>query len=396
MRPLSGIKVLEIGMVMQVPLAAQMLGDYGAEVTKVERPPDGDIIRNLDEVGTGRGEISCYYAAVGRNKRTICIDIKSAKGRSVLERLIGKSDVLIHNFRPGVMERLGLGPYDALKLNPRLIYAVSTAFGEKGPLADLPGQDMLAQSLSGFALNGVPRGERPRLTSTPVIDYASAVHLTQGILAALFERERSGKGDVVTTSLFDVAVATQVLEISSRSLYGYTTDWLQYAMVFRTSDGWLTVLTLFRPNPLQLLCKAFGVDDMSKDPDLADAALQRMNREMIQDRFGPIVADLTTEECLDRLAGTDILAAPVLDLDDAMKHPQTQQNGVLWQIPVPGHGTRQLAGNPVRLARHPQPAHQPPAALGEMSEEILSEVGLAPDEIASMKAEGIIRQERGR
>ena len=380
-----------MGMVLQAPLAGQMLGDYGADVIKIERPPKGDIIRDLDEVGTARDQMSCYYAAVGRNKRTLCVDIKDARGRRILEGLVDRADVLIHNFRPGVMERLGFGPEEVMKRNPRLIYAVATAFGTEGPLAKRPGQDMLAQSLSGFALNGIAPGERPRLNATPSSDYTAGASLCQGILAALYERERSGKGDLVTTSLFDVAVAMQILEISSRAMYGYRTNWLQYSIVFKTKDGWLTVLTLFRPNPLKLLCEAFGVADMSTDPELADASLQRKNLDKVYQRFGPILADLTTDECLEALASTDILCAPVLDLDEAVNHPQTIQNGVIWEVPVPGHGNVRLAGNPVKLARHPPQVSQAPAGLGEMSQEILQEAGYSEGEISDFFSDGVVR-----
>lgn len=379
-------------MVMQVPLAAQMLADYGAEVIKVERPPRGDIIRDLDEVGTARDEMSCYYAAVGRGRKDICIDIKSVQGREVLTRLVRECDVLIHNFRPGVMERIGFGPDRVREINPRMIYAVSTSFGPEGPLAGMPGQDMLAQSLSGFAMAGIGEGEKPRLTSVPVIDYAAAVHLTQGILAALFERERSGLGDVVSTSLFDVALASQVLEIASRSVYGYRTSWTDYAMIFPTADGWITVLTLFRPNPLQLLCRAFGVEDMSIDPKLANASLQRENAALIQDRFGPIIAKFSTDDCLERLRDTDILAAPVLDLEEAIAHEQTHLNRAIWEVEVPGHGRRKLAGTPVRLGRHNLEDTRPPVGLGADSEKVLSEFGYTADEIQALRDNAVIYQ----
>lgn len=391
MMPLSEIKVLELGMVLQVPLAGQMLGDYGANVIKVERPPRGDIIRDLDDVGTERGEMSCYYAAVGRNKRSLCLDIKQPEGREVLNKLIDQADVLIHNFRPGAMERLGFGYEDVRKRNPRLVYAVSYAFGERGDLAGMPGQDMLAQSLSGFARNGIGPDERPRLTATPIVDYAAAASLTQGILAALFERERSGQGDLVTTSLFDVAVAMQLLEVSSRSLYDYDTNWLQYSMIFRTRDGWLTVLTLFRDNPLRLLCEAFDVEDMSKDPALADARLQRENLDKVYETFGEVIGQFTTDECMAKLSETGILCAPVLDLDETLDHPQTKENGVVWNVPVPGHGSVRMAGNPVRLARNPAAVTQAPAALGEMSDEVLRDFGYADQEIDALRSRGIVR-----
>lgn len=391
MKPLEGIKILELGMVMQVPLATQMLADYGAEVIKVERPPEGDILRNLDEVGPSRNEMSCYYAALGRGKKSVGLDIKSDRGREILTKLIKEADVLIQNFRPGVLEKIGFGPEDVLKINPKIVYAISTAYGAEGPLSDLPGQDMLAQSLSGFAMAGVEKGERPRLTSVPIIDYAAAVHLTQAILAALFERERSGKGDIVTTSLYDVALSMQVLEMSSKSLYGYDTAWVQYAMLFKAVDGWLTVLMLFRLNPLRLMCEAFGMDDLSQDPDLADASLQRKNRQRIEEHFAPVVARHTVDECMEKLRRTDILAAPVLDIEQAMNHEQSQINGTVWDIDVPGKGASRLAGLPVKFARHDlRQGTTSPSALGADTDEVLTTLGFDGLEIADLRANGVI------
>lgn len=391
MKPLEGIKILELGMVMQVPLATQMLADYGAEVIKVERPPEGDILRNLDEVGPSRNEMSCYYAALGRGKKSVGLDIKSDRGREILTKLIKEADVLIQNFRPGVLEKIGFGPEDVLKINSKIVYAISTAYGAEGPLSDMPGQDMLAQSLSGFAMAGVEKGERPRLTSVPIIDYAAAVHLTQAILAALFERERSGKGDIVTTSLYDVALSMQVLEMSSKSLYGYDTAWVQYAMLFKAADGWLTVLMLFRPNPLRLMCDAFGMEDLSQDPDLKDASLQRINRQRIEEHFAPVVARHTVEECMEKLRRTDILAAPVLDIEQAMNHEQTKINGTVWEIDVPGKGASKLAGLPVKFARHDlRQGTTSPSVLGADTNDVLATLGFDGSEIADMRANCVV------
>jgi crotonobetainyl-CoA:carnitine CoA-transferase CaiB-like acyl-CoA transferase len=391
MKPLEGIKILELGMVMQVPLATQMLADYGAEVIKVERPPEGDILRNLDEVGPSRNEMSCYYAALGRGKKSVGLDIKSDRGREILTKLIKEADVLIQNFRPGVLEKIGFGPEDVLKINSKIVYAISTAYGAEGPLSDMPGQDMLAQSLSGFAMAGVEKGERPRLTSVPIIDYAAAVHLTQAILAALFERERSGKGDIVTTSLYDVALSMQVLEMSSKSLYGYDTAWVQYAMLFKAADGWLTVLMLFRPNPLRLMCDAFGMEDLSQDPDLKDASLQRINRQRIEEHFAPVVARHTVEECMEKLRRTDILAAPVLDIEQAMNHEQTKINGTVWEIDVPGKGASKLAGLPVKFARHDlRQGTTSPSVLGADTNDVLATLGYDGSEIADMRANCVV------
>ncbi|MCK0754349.1 CaiB/BaiF CoA transferase family protein [Chromohalobacter japonicus] len=390
MKPLSGITVLELGMVMQVPLAAQMLGDYGANVIKIERPPRGDIMRDLDEVGTERNEMSCYYAAVGRNKRTLCLDLKQDEGREVLGKLIEQADVLVHNFRPGAMERLGFGYEQVSAINPRLIYAVGYAFGATGPLAGLPGQDMLAQSLSGFALNGVEPEGNPRLTATPTVDYATAVSLTQGILAALFARERTGAGELVTTSLYDVAIAMQLLEVASNTMYGYRTDWLKYAIVLPTKDGWVTVLTLFRDNPLKLLCEAFEVEDMSVDPDLSNASLQIKNIEKVKEKFAPVISKYSTDECIDRLVKTDILCAPVLDIEQAIHHPQAKENNILWEADVPNKGPKEIVGNPVKLLNNPLEMKYSPSRLGEYSVEVLYEFGYKQEEINHLENKGVI------
>jgi crotonobetainyl-CoA:carnitine CoA-transferase CaiB-like acyl-CoA transferase len=388
---LDGTIVLELGMVMQVPLAAQMLGDLGADVIKVERPPPGDILRTLDSVGRERGAMSCYYAALGRNKRSLCLDIKTADGQKALLRLVDRADVLLHNFRPGVMERLGLGFPDLEKRNPRLVYAAGFAFGESGPMADLPGQDMLAQSFSGLAMSGVEAGMAPRLNNTPMVDYVTAVSLTQGVLAALIERQRSGRGQMVATSLFEVALAMQTLEISSLSLYGYRTSWVNQAMIFQTRDGWLTVLTLFRDNPLRRLCKAFIVEDLSEDPSFATTDLQVQRIREIQARFEPIIRQYTLAECMLRLAKVDILCSPINDVADVLDHEQTRQNRTVWNVPVPGRGTVALAGNPVSLSRTPPTLRRGPAPLGTHSDDVLASFGFSPSEIRALRASGAVR-----
>jgi crotonobetainyl-CoA:carnitine CoA-transferase CaiB-like acyl-CoA transferase len=387
---LEGIVVLELGMVMQVPLAAQMLGDFGADVIKIERPPPGEILRTLDPVGRDRGEMSCYYAALCRNKRTLCLDIKEAKGRDALLRLIDRADVLLHNFRPGVMERLGLGFAEIHSRNPRLIYAAGFAFGESGPIADLPGQDMLAQSFSGLAMSGVEPGETPRLNNTPAVDYVTAVSLTQGILAALLERQRSGLGQKVSTSLFEVALAMQTLEISSQEIYDYRTSWLRQAMTFRTMDGWLTVLTLFRDNPLQKLCKAFEVEDLSRKPQYATTDLQIQHLREIQDLFVPTFACFTTAECMERLAKVDILCSPINDVADVLDHPQTRHNGTIWDITLPDQKTVRLAGNPVRLSRTPARLYREPAPLGAHSDDVLASFGFSLEEIQALRSSAVV------
>jgi crotonobetainyl-CoA:carnitine CoA-transferase CaiB-like acyl-CoA transferase len=390
---LAGIVVIELGMVMQVPLAAQMLGDLGADVIKVERPGTGDILRTLDPIANEAGTMSCYYAALCRNKRNVCIDIKQPEGREVLLRLIEKADVLIHNFRPGVMERLGLGYAELEQRNPRLVYAGGYAFGETGPMSKFPGQDMLSQSFSGFVMSGRDGSEPPQLSNPPLMDYGAAVSLTQGILAALIERQRSGRGQAISTSLFSVALGIQTLELASRTMHGRDTSWVRHAMIYRVTDGWVVVLTLFRDNPLQLLCRAFGLDDMSRQPNLADVEQQIAHKAEIQAVFGPLFAQHSTAEVLERLGQVDILCSPVNDLSAVIDHPQTQANEAVWTIDVPGQGKVKVAGNAVRLSRTPAEYRQPPAWMGAHNAEVLDAFGFGEGEIQRLQAAGILSED---
>ncbi|WP_306051006.1 CaiB/BaiF CoA transferase family protein [Oceaniradius stylonematis] len=387
---LAGIKVLELGMVMQVPLAGQMFGDFGADVIKVERPSPGEILRTLDPLAKQKQAMSCYYAALCRNKRTISLDIKSPSGRDALLNLVDRADVLLHNFRPGVMERLGFG-FEALeKRNPRLVYAVGYAFGEAGPMAGMPGQDMLAQAYSGFARSGVADGQPPVVSNTPVVDYMTAQSLVQGVMAALIERQASGRGQKVTTSLLDVAFASQVLEVSSIAMHSERTSWVKQSMTFRTADGWLIVLTLFRDNPLQGMCKAFNVPDFSGEARFSTHELQVENLDEIEARFRPVIAACTTAECVARLSEQDVLCSPVNTLEEAMKAEQIRHNGMIWEVPVPGYGQMPLAGNPVKLSRTPTVLAQAPTPLGHHSLAVLGEFGFSDEEARKMKELGAV------
>ena len=248
---LTGITVIELCEVYQGPLAGQSLGDFGARVIKVERPPTGDPMRG-EHYAVERNLMSSYFAATNRNKESICLDLKSEEGRSALHALLRTADVLLHNYRAGVMERLGFG-YEALaEINPRLIYAGASGYGDSGPLAGLAGQDLLIQSITGIARKGTNSGATPNYLNVPLTDYASGMLLVQGVLLALIERMSSGRGQKVSISLFDTAVSMQSLEAASLLNYGYETRWFDLSLNFamQVADGWVTVLGFFRQNPL--------------------------------------------------------------------------------------------------------------------------------------------------
>lgn len=371
---LDGLLVIDMSEVFQGPLAAQILGDFGADVIKIERPGSGEVLRNSDPDSAAKGLMSSHFAAANRNKRSIALDAKLPEDAATLEALLARADVLVHNFRPGVAERLGFG-YEALhERNPRLIYAWASGFGDTGPLAEAGGQDLIIQSLSGMARESAADDGIPRFINPPAIDYASGQTLVQGILLALLERERTGKGQKVAVNLLDTALAIQSLEAATTLMHGVTTKWFDLAanFVFETSDGYLTVLGFFRPNPLQSLCKAMGLPDASTAPHLTTPDQQRIHRKEIGNILGDAFRALTTSEAHRRVAAEDLLCQPAQSLAEALAHPQIAASGLLIDAALPGGHKVRLVGNPLKLSDTAAQLRHGPPALDADRDEILA------------------------
>jgi len=368
---LDGLLVIDMSEVYQGPLAAQILGDFGADVIKVERAGSGEVLRSSDPASVRKGMMSSHFAAANRNKRSIALDAKSAEDMAMLMGLLARADVLIHNFRPGVAERLGIG-YEALHtLNPRLIYAWASGFGETGPLSKAGGQDLIIQSLSGMARESAGADGLPHFVNPPAIDYASGQTLVQGILLALLNRQKTGQGQRVAINLLDTAVAIQSLEAATTLMHGTTTKWFDLApnFVFETADGFLTVLGFFRENPLRLLCQALELPDASTAAHLATPEDQRQHREEIRTLLGDAFRALSTVEAHARVAAQDLLCAPAQSLAEALAHPQIAANGLLIDATLPGGEQVRLVGNPLTLSDTPaRLRHHPPALDADRAE----------------------------
>lgn len=371
---LDGITVIDMSEVYQGPLAAQILGDFGADVIKVERAGTGEVMRTSDPASRAKSMMSSHYAAANRNKRSIALDAKEPADLEVLLAMIDRADVLIHNFRPGVAERLGIG-FDALHArNPRLIYAWASGYGETGPLAKTGGQDLVIQSLSGIARESAGADGIPSFVNPPAIDYASGQTLVQGILLALLDRAKTGKGQRVAVSLFETAVAIQSLEASTTLMHGHTTKWFDLApnFVFETADGYLTVLGFFRPNPLGSLCKALGLPDASTAAHLDTAEKQRANRPEIRELLAPAFRELTTAEALRRVTEQDLLCQPTQSLAEALAHPQIAATGLLIDVTLPDGQSARVVGNPLSLSQSPARLRRGPPALDADRTDILA------------------------
>lgn len=374
---LEGTRVLELCEVFQGPLAGQILADYGADVIKIERPGRGDSLRHSDAVANAAGKMGSYFAAVNRNKRSISMDLKSDGDRALFLNLVREADVLLHNYRPGVMEKLGLG-YEALEtINPRLVYAAASGFGETGPLAGMAGQDFLIQSLSGIAWKSSGGAEVPAFLNVPIADYTSGVLLAQGVLLALLERTRSGRGQRVAVSLLSSLVAMQTLEAGTQLNYGYETRWFDRALNFvaACSDGWITVIGFFRDNPLQLICRALALADLSARPGWGGKLDQAAHRDVIAAELRPAIGALTVDDCVARLQGEGVLAAPILRFEQMLAHPQIEANALLIDVPVEGQEPMRVVGSPIRLSRTPMAVRRGPPPLDAHHQDIAKDGG---------------------
>jgi len=386
--PLEGVKVIDLTQVMLGPCCTQMLGDWGADVIKIERIGAGDLSRwSIDDPA---GPLNPVFCSLNRNKRSIALDLRSEAGRGIVCRLIERSDVVVNNFRAGVMERMGLG-YEALAaINPRIIFAVGTGFGTEGPYAHKGGQDVLAQALSGVMARKCDASEPTTIYPTALADYSAGMHLVQGILLALLQRERTGRGQTISVSLYDSMLAMQMQEAAMWLMRSRDFSWgaMPYTGVFATTDGAIVIVGAFKANPLREISLALGLDDLSADPRFADLEASRRNRTALHQILRARIASADTGHWIVRLEERDLLCAPVRSLGEALADPQTVANRMI--VRSDGERPLDLVGSPVHLSDAEFALRHAPPALGKDGEAILAELGFGAAEIAAFKTGGVV------
>lgn len=391
-QPLAGVRVIDFTQVFMGPSCTQLLGDFGADVIKVERPGQGDISRN--SVPDRDGQDNPIFLSINRNKRSIAIDTKSDDGREALRALIAESDVVVSNFRAGVMERMGFGYEELRALNPRIIWASGTGFGPTGPHAHEGGQDVVIQAYSGVLWRRSSDDLPLTIYPTTLCDYTTGMHLFQGILLALRSRDATGVGQKVEVAMYDSMLHMQMQEASMYLNRGHEINWARMPLsgVFPTTDSAVCMVGGFTPDPLRRISEALEVgEDLSLRPEFAGFDAQMANRNALQEIFAERIATNTTAHWTQRLEAAGILNAPVRTMAEALEDEQTAVNGMIVEAEHPVAGIVKMLGTPIHLSTTPGAVRRVGPRLGEHSEEVLAEFGFDEDRIRGLVESGALR-----
>ncbi|WP_312363544.1 CoA transferase [Ensifer sp.] len=381
--PLDGIRVVDFTQVMLGPCCTQMLADYGAEVIKVEKAKIGDLSRwSLGSDPDGLN--NPVFSSLNRNKKSLALDLKQDEARAAVRALIDTADVVVNNFRPDVMERMGFGYEELKKTNPRLIYAVGTGFGLEGPYRHKGGQDILAQALSGVMRRKSDESHPLSIYATPLADYSAGMHLVQGILLALLHRGKTGQGQQVAVSLYSSMLAMQMQEGTTHMMRQKDLNWGAFPLtgVFETTDGAIVMVGAFKPNPLRDICVALEIKDLSLQPQFADFDAQMQRRPELQRIFRETFATNSSAHWLARLEEVDILCAPVRSLPEALADEQTAINGMILEAGETKAGPVRLVGSPIAMSAATVAVRIAPPRLGEHNDDILSALAVRPGDAA--------------
>ncbi|GJD40381.1 MULTISPECIES: CoA transferase [Methylobacterium] len=391
--PLAGIRVLDVTQVMAGPFCSMLLGDLGADVIKVEPPGTGDQTRSAMGFKM-KGPDSMGFLNMNRNKRSLALNLKSDAGRDLLLDMAANADVLVENYRPGVMARLGLG-YEAMRArNPGLIYASISGFGQSGPWAKRPGYDLMAQAMSGvMSVTGHPGGP-PVKAGVPVADIGCALFTVYAILSAYIGRQASGEGQYIDASLFDAALAFSIWDVSEYWGTGRIPQPLGTSnrmsapyQAVRASDGYF-VMGATNQKLWRLLCDVLDRAELFEDARFVDIPARLANREELIEELERSFAARTSEEWVSLLLAAGIPAGRMNTYPEAFESEHGRHRQMRIEVPHPIEGTVPNIGFPVKLTGTPQRARRHAPLLGEHTEDVLSEFGLSADEIEALRLRG--------
>lgn len=392
MNILEGYTVLDCSIAMAGPFAAQRLGDLGADVIKIE-PVNGEWQRHTSAGDAKGNEINVSFLSLNRNKRSLAIDLKSPEGRDIIKKLVVKADVFIQNYRAGVAGRLGVDYETLAAINPKLIYVSMSGYGETGPYAKRPGQDLLLQAMSGAMLSTGRKGEAPQAAGQYLVDAVTAYTAFEGALAALLHRERTGEGQKVEVNMLDAITTLQMQELSvftvgnkpqNRSAEPHAHSYIRAPYgTFKTQDGYIAIaMPDFK-----------GLASALQEPSLAGLDEDKagwVNRDHTFVKVRDAVAKYSTDIVLQRLEAEGVWAGPVYDYADLLADPQIAHNQTFIEYDHPTEGHVKTPGFPIRFSRSPSSVRRGAPLAGEHTDEILNSLGLSFDEIGKLAQTGIV------
>jgi len=393
--PLAGLVVADLTQNVAGPYCTQILGDMGAEVIKVERPGRGDDARAW--APPYWGPESAAFMSVNRNKRSLAVDMKAPEGRGILERLVGRADVLVQSLRAGVLEELGLGWETARRLNRRLIYCSITAFGTDGPYRDRPGYDLLMQAYGGImSFTGHP-GAPPARVPVSLVDMGTGMWAATAILAALRERDRTGEGVEITTALYDTALGWTTFQMSNYlgsgevpPPQGSGTAMIAPYEAFPSKDAWVMIAAgsdaLFAK-----CCAALDVPALAADPRFASNPERVKNRGALFEALATVTRTLSADELLARLQKAGLPTAPILTLDRVAREPQTEASGMLIAAKHPRVPDYRAMGLPIKWDGERPGVSRVPPLLGEHTAEVLADLGYDESTIGDLAARHVVQ-----
>ena len=379
--PLRGLRVIDFTRVLAGPLCTMLLGDMGAEVIKIEDPRHGDDTRAWAPFVGGW---STYFLTVNRNKQSVAVDLKSPDGVALLEDLIRSADVLVENFRPGTLDRLGFGPERARALNDRLIYCSISGYGTTGPRRDEPGYDMVIQGESGLMdVTGFPE-TGPTKVGVAITDCLAALYAVQGILLAHISRTRTGKGQVLDIALLDSAVSVLGLPVGIVAATGQSPGRLgnEHPSLapyepYPAADGHV-VVAVANPRLWSRFCAAVGAESLEHDPRFATNSDRLQNRAVLNEIIRGLFGDKRVDWLIDRLSAAGVPCGRVRTIDDVLRDPQLAARNMLIDMPAGSESVR-VPGNPVKLSDVPAIQAEPPPALGEHTDAVRRSLARRPE-----------------
>lgn len=394
--PLEGIRIVDLTRALSGPFCAMTLADLGANVAKIEPMPRGDMVRTW---GPFDRDISAYYLSTNRNKRGVAINFRDPRGLDLIRRMAAEADVVLENFKPGVMDRMGLGHEALSAANPKLIYGNITGFGRGGPMGDQPGFDQIAQGFSGLMSVTGQKESGPTRVGVAIGDLTSGMWTALGIVSALLERERTGRGQRVETSLLSSLIgllSVQGQRFLSVGEIPEPTGNLHPVIApygaYQTQDGPLNIAPA-TPDMWLKLCGLLELDALPADPRFVTNHSRMQYREELRMALESRLASRTRVEWTRAMTELGIPAGPINDLADVFNDPQVLYCGLVEEVEHPVLGTLKQVGLPIRMSDSPEGSVRlPPPLFGEHTEEVLAEFGIGVDEIATLARDGVIHQ----